>query len=29
MVIENKGIRRSDFYVPPFNLKKGEIVVLY
>ncbi|OQP43447.1 hypothetical protein A4H97_11070 [Niastella yeongjuensis] len=29
MIIENKGIRRTDFYIPPFDLKTGEIVVIY
>jgi hypothetical protein len=29
MLIENKGIRRSNFYIPSFDLKEGEIIVLY
>lgn len=29
MLIENKGIKTENFYIPPFDLKKGEIVVLY
>ena len=29
MLIENKGIRTNTFYIPPFDLNKGEIVVLY
>ena len=29
MLIENKGIKTDTFYIPPFDLKKGEIVVLY
>jgi hypothetical protein len=28
MLVENKGIRTDRFYVPPFELKAGEIVVL-
>lgn len=29
MLIENKGIKTDTFYIPPFDLKVGEIVVLY
>lgn len=29
MLIENKGIQTDTFYVPPFTLKKGEIVILH
>ena len=29
MLIENKGIRKDNFYIPPFILNEGEIVVLY
>ncbi|MCC9073724.1 hypothetical protein LNQ49_19265 [Flavobacterium sp. F-65] len=29
MIIENKGIKTDTFYIPPFNLEKGEVVVLY
>src|SRR6056297_2381802 len=29
MLIENKGIRTDTFYMPPFDLNIGEIVVLY
>lgn len=29
MLIENKGIKTSSFYIPPFNLNAGEIVVLH
>ncbi len=29
MLIENKGIRTDTFYIPPFDLNVGEIVVLY
>jgi len=29
MLIENKGIRTDNFYIPPFDLNVGEIVVLY
>lgn len=29
MLIENKGIRTDTFYIPPFDLNIGEIVVLY
>lgn len=29
MLIENKGIRRSNFYIPSFDLKEGEIILLY
>ena len=29
MLIENKGIKTDTFYIPPFDLNEGEIVVLY
>ncbi len=29
MLIENKGIKIDNFYIPPFDLNVGEIVVLY
>ena len=29
MVLENKGIKTDFFYIPPFDLKVGDIVVLY
>ncbi|MCL9806555.1 hypothetical protein NAT51_13550 [Flavobacterium amniphilum] len=29
MLIENKGIQTDAFYVPPFTLKKGEIIILH
>lgn len=29
MILENKGIKTDNFYVPPFDLHEGEIVVLY
>lgn len=29
MLIENKGIRTNTFYIPSFDLKEGEIVVIY
>ncbi|WP_341902976.1 hypothetical protein [Fluviicola taffensis] len=29
MRIQNKGIRTDAFYIPPFDLKEGEIVVIY
>jgi len=29
MVLENKGIKTDNFYVPPFDLYEGEVVVLY
>jgi hypothetical protein len=29
MLIESKGIRRNNLYIPPFDLKQGEIIVLY
>ncbi len=29
MIIENKGIKTDKYYVPPFDLDEGEIVVLY
>ncbi|MGV8830312.1 MAG: hypothetical protein ACWA6U_18545 [Breznakibacter sp.] len=29
MLIENKGINADSFYIPPFDLNVGEIVVLY
>ena len=29
MIIENKGIKTDTFYIPPFNLQEGEVVVLY
>lgn len=29
MLIENKGIKTDTFYIPPFQLHAGEIVVLY
>ncbi|MFT6679315.1 MAG: hypothetical protein ACJAZG_001993, partial [Granulosicoccus sp.] len=29
MLIENKGIKTDNFYIPPFDLNVGEIVVLY
>lgn len=29
MLIKNKGIKTDTFYIPPFELKVGEIVVLY
>lgn len=29
MLIENKGIKTTDFYIPPFDLNSGEIVVLF
>ncbi|ASK30657.1 hypothetical protein CEY12_11270 [Chryseobacterium sp. T16E-39] len=29
MLIENKGIKTSTFYIPPFNLNAGEIIVLH
>jgi len=28
MLIESKGIRADNFYIPPFELNQGEIVVL-
>lgn len=28
MLIENKGIRTDSFYIPPFELNEGEIIVL-
>ncbi len=29
MLIKNKGIKTANFYIPPFELNKGEIVVLH
>lgn len=29
MLIENKGVKTDTFYIPPFNLNAGEILVLY
>ncbi|HEY4789261.1 MAG TPA: hypothetical protein VIH57_24595 [Bacteroidales bacterium] len=29
MIVENKGIRTNKFFIPPFDLNAGEIVVLY
>ena len=29
IVIENKGIKTDSFYVPPFVLREGEVVVLF
>lgn len=29
MLIENKGIETDTFYIPPFNLNTGEIIVLH
>ncbi len=29
MLIENRGIKTDNFYIPPFNLNAGEIIVLY
>ncbi|RLJ34070.1 hypothetical protein CLU97_3563 [Chryseobacterium sp. 7] len=29
MIIENKGIKTETFYIPPFTLNAGEIVVLH
>ncbi|KAF2335071.1 hypothetical protein [Flavobacterium daemonense] len=29
IVIENKGIKTDTFYIPPFVLHEGEIIVLY
>lgn len=29
MLIENKGIRTSTFYIPPFDLREQELIVLY
>lgn len=29
IVLENKGIKTDSFYVPPFDLREGEVVVLY
>lgn len=29
MLIESKGIKTDTFYIPPFDLNEGEIVVLY
>lgn len=29
MLIENKGIKTDTFYIPPFDLKEGEMIVLY
>lgn len=29
MLIQCKGIKTEDYYIPPFTLNKGEIVVLY
>lgn len=28
-IIENKGIKTDTFYIPPFNLQEGELVVVY
>lgn len=29
MILQNKGIQTEKFYLPPFELKAGEIVVIY
>lgn len=29
MIIQNKGLKIENFYLPPFKLKKGELVVIY
>lgn len=29
MLIKNKGIRKKDYFIPPFELESGEIVVLF
>jgi hypothetical protein len=29
MIIKNKGIREKDYFIPPFELDSGEIVVLF
>lgn len=29
MLIENKGIKTDTFYIPPFDLNNGEIVIIY
>ena len=28
MIIDNKGIQTAKFYLPPFQLKKGEIAII-
>ncbi len=29
MIIENKGIKKDNYFIPPFELNKGELIVLY
>jgi len=29
MLIENKGVKTANFYIPPFELKEGELIVLH
>ncbi len=29
LVIKSKGIRTNEYYIPPFELREGELVVLY
>ncbi|WP_294965112.1 hypothetical protein [uncultured Flavobacterium sp.] len=29
LIIENKGIRTKEYFIPPFELREGELVILY
>lgn len=29
LLIESKGIRTNEYFIPPFELREGELVVLY
>lgn len=29
LLIESKGIRTNEYFIPPFELREGELVILY